>query len=171
MIPFKQYFNERFDKYVNMETFFGRIGLVEIDINDSVSKLPPDVRGIILENGDLVTGKYAHNEIGQQQDFIHIDLWYAYNSKKDNFRYGIIRNTNDYIKDYDNAVNKISVQRMGMSNKFYLAESYKPEKIESLKTDEKTEKFAGKFHKKNPDKIFIVESINKRKKSRTLDEI
>ena len=155
MISFKRYYRQLNESFVKMVRTSR--GTMELCMNEPLSRNVINQRGVILYDGTLMTGRSVHDDF----DIVHLDLHKAINNIPSLFDQ----------KSGNSGLEWINVQRLENSNRFYLGESYSPEKISKFKEDPSIEIILSKCQKLNPDKQFMNDSIRNVRQGRTIHEI
>lgn len=123
---------------------------VELSMNEPLDKLKTDVRGIIFPDGNFITGRNTKVVSFNHWPVIHYEIYCGY--------------TNENISDAEFndrtlMFQWLDMQRKGMSNMFYLGESYEMKTIDKIKSDPDVIDMVRQCQQNNIDKKFVLESI------------
>ena len=160
MISFKRYYRQLNESFVKFAKVDGKP--IELSKNESLSRLMPDVRGIIFQYGELITGTNVKISANKFSPIIHYELYTGYTNN---------RIKEDLFYEMSCSMQWINIQRYENSNRFYLGESYDRLLINKMKSDTHVVKMIDICQKFNPDKLFLLESIRSTPAGRTIYDI
>jgi len=137
-----------------------------LDINASLSELPPDCRGMILPTGDLIT--LRNEQTNDNRWCVHMYIFNAYNrylmeknEKPFSNEMFTVDNSNFY-ELYDDFYKYLFVQRFKNTNFFYLGESYEEIMLKEIlfKNEDLMETYKTNFENKNKTKELIFKRVH-----------